>query len=35
MRGAAATMDGKIGASYGFNILNDTGSDGVKRRHAH
>ncbi len=34
-RGSAATADGKIGASYGINILNDTGSDGVKRRPRH
>ena len=34
-RGSAATADGKIGASYGVNILNDTGSDSVKRRPRH
>jgi len=35
MRGSAATADGKIGASYGMNILNDTGSDGIERRPRH
>jgi iron complex outermembrane receptor protein len=34
-RGSAASSDGKIGASYGLNIINDTGSDGVPRRPRH
>ncbi len=34
-RGSAASADGKVGASYGLNIINDTGSDGVPRRPRH
>ena len=34
-RGSAASSDGRIGASYGLNIINDTGSDGVPRRPRH
>ncbi len=34
-RGSAASADGRIGVSYGLNIINDTGSDGVPRRPRH
>lgn len=34
-RGSAASSDGRIGASYGINVINDTGSDGVPRRPRH
>ena len=34
-RGSAASPDGRIGVSYGLNIINDTGSDGVPRRPRH
>lgn len=35
LRGSAATADGKWGAAYGVSIMNDTGSDGQKRRPRH
>ena len=34
-RGSAASTDGRVGVSYGLNIINDTGSDGVPRRPRH
>ena len=35
LRGSVASDDARIGAAYGINILNDNGSDGIKRRPRH
>ncbi len=35
LRGSAATGDGALGAAYGVNIQNETGSDGQERRPRH
>jgi len=35
LRGSAATEDGEFGAAFGISIMNDTGSDGQKRRPRH
>jgi len=35
LRGSMATADARYGVAYGTSIMNDTGSDGVKRRPRH
>ncbi len=35
LRGSISSADNRIGTAYGVSILNDTGSDGMKRRPRH